>query len=81
MEAGALLDDPVHQLAWVAVHLPATQESGLVRFRYRAAAPLVEPGILKVGPGTIGDLAWDASGRLWASLSEAGELARISLSP
>lgn len=40
---------------------------------------IAQLGALDLGQGAVGELLFDARGRLWATLPEAGEILRIEL--
>lgn len=75
MEPFALVRTATPGLVLLGVRDRTTRRAGLIRFRDERA----ELGTLDLGEGAVGELRFDAQGRLWATLPEAGEVLRLEL--
>ena len=75
MEPFALVRTATPGLVLLGVRDRTSRRAGLARFRDERA----ELGTLDLGQGAIGELRFDARGRLWATLPEAGEIVRLEL--
>jgi hypothetical protein len=75
MEPFALVRTATPGLVLLGVRDRTSRRAGLARFRDERA----ELGTLDLGQGAVGELRFDARGRLWATLPEAGEIVRLEL--
>lgn len=75
MEPFALVRTATPGLVLLGVRDRTSRRAGLLRLEDEIA----QLGVLDLGQGAVGELLFDARGRLWATLPEAGEILRLEL--